>query len=143
MLRNIVGSVVMVALLVFAGCGGTNKADALFQRQIDEVNKLADALEAGAADEEIKALKERLEQTGKEIEDLGLSAEEFARISERYAEELQKAAAGMQKAMMAELSTLMKESMQKAAAHGLDKSLIKSMENIGEGTGQAAGDAGK
>lgn len=105
MCKMIYSTVVLIALVSLAGCG--ESADSLVQQQVDQLNELADALEAGAEQAEIDAIEERMKETKEASDGLNLSADEKKRLTEKYGEEEVKAAGRVMKAKMSKMGGAM------------------------------------
>jgi len=96
---------VLLGLVPLAGCG--SQADALVKKQIDGMNKTADAIESGASEDEIKRLTEELTKTGEALDALKLSDAEKKALVEKYKEEAEKAGKRLTNAMMKRMSEAM------------------------------------
>ena len=73
----------------FVGCG--SKADRIVKKQIKLVNKLADKMEDGGSDEELKKISDQLTDLEKELEELDLTSEEKEALRDKYKDDMTKA----------------------------------------------------
>lgn len=98
-MKSAVRMTVLVGLaLVFSGCG--SKPDRLVQKQIALMNEMADEIESGGSEDDIKQVRGRLEENSKKLEELDLSEEEITRLKEKYEDEMSEAMGRMMKASM-------------------------------------------
>lgn len=107
MYKVLCSAVVLLGLVSLVGCGPD--PDALMQRQIDEMNELADALESGAAQAKLDAIGQRLKETKTAAEGLDLSDEEKKRLLEKYGTAAAKATARLAQASLSKMGGAMKE----------------------------------
>jgi HAMP domain-containing protein len=116
MSRPFLVTIVLSGLVVLGGCG--NNADSLVEKQIAEMDQLADAIESGADQADIEAIGEQLKETGEALEELGLSDKEKEALQEKYDDEITAAQAKLTKA----LTEQMGEEMQ-----GMMEGMMKNM----------------
>ena len=83
-------TLLLVALLPLAGCG--NSADSLAKQHIADMNRLADALEAGKSPAELASIEKSMKATAERLESLNLSPEEKAELATKYAGPMTQAA---------------------------------------------------
>ena len=84
------GTAVFV-LLLFAGCG--DSAESLMKQQIADMNALADAMEAGKSEDDIKVISERMKAGGEKLNKMQISDAEKKRLIEKYEPQLKEASA--------------------------------------------------
>ena len=102
---------VLLGVLVSAiGCSPS--ADSLVQRQIGELNELADALEGGADQAKLDAIGERMKETKTALDNLDIPAAEKKRLAEKYAKPASEALARVAKASMSKMGGMMEGMMQ-------------------------------
>ena len=80
----------LVGILTVTGCAD-NSADGLMKQSIAEMNKIADGLEAGKTEADMKASTDRAKAIVEKLDALGLSDEEKEKLLERHAEGMQEA----------------------------------------------------
>ncbi len=108
--------VLLVALVPLMGCSPS--PDTLVQRQIDEMNELAEAIESGVDQAKLDAIGKRMQQTKSALEDLDLSDEEKKRLAEKYGKATMEAAARLAKANMSKMGGVM-QGMMKGLQQGM------------------------
>ena len=87
-----------VFVMSAAGCGGQSKVDALFKKDIDLLNKIADAMEEEAPLQEITKLQTESMELSNKIGDLNFSPAQRKRLVKRYGDRRDKAYARVQMA---------------------------------------------
>ena len=95
--KALCSTVVLVALAALGGC--SKNADSLTQKHIDQMNELADAIEAKADQAKIEEISKRMNETAEAIKDLDLSEAERKKLAEKYGAEMKKATARLMSAM--------------------------------------------
>ena len=98
MYKMVCSMVALGALTPLIGCG--QSADGLFQQQVDQLNALADAMEAGAEQAKIDEIQKQVKETGEALDALGLSEDEVKKVGEKYKEEMVKALGRVMKAQL-------------------------------------------
>ena len=83
-------TLLLVVLAPLAGCG--NSAESLFKQQIADMNRLADALEAGKSPAELASIEKSMKATAERLESLNLPPEEKAELATKYAGPMMQAA---------------------------------------------------
>lgn len=95
--KALCSTVVLVALAALGGC--SKSGDSLTQQHIDQMNELADALEAKADQAKLDEISKRMKETAEAIKDLDLSDAQREKLAEKYGAEMGKATARLMKAM--------------------------------------------
>lgn len=88
--------------LSVAGCGNSN--DTLIENQIRDMNAMADAIEKGASEEEIKKIEERMKENEQQLEALDLTKAEQEELMKKHSDAIEKASERMMNAMMASVA---------------------------------------
>ncbi len=97
--------------LTLVGCG--SKADRLIKKQIKLMNKVADRMENGATEADIKDLTDEMKEIGKQLDELELSEEEKKKLEEKYKDDMKEATERMMKAAFKGAMDKMKKEMGK------------------------------
>ncbi|GAG49126.1 unnamed protein product [marine sediment metagenome] len=107
-------------LVLLVGCG--QSGDSMVKEQIDTMNELADGIEADSAEEDIKAINERLDALAEKIKEL--PEEKRKELIEKHKKELAAAAAKLAKAKMDKMGEAMEgvmKDMQEGMKEGMPK----------------------
>ncbi len=95
-LLSVLGCALLLSCL--SGCGNT--PDGLMKSQIKDLNRLADAIEDGASDEEFKKITDRINARTKTMNELELTEEQKEELIERHKKDLEAAGQRLQEATM-------------------------------------------
>ncbi|NQU21550.1 MAG: hypothetical protein HQ567_09720 [Candidatus Nealsonbacteria bacterium] len=103
-------------LMMLTGCG--QSGDSMMKEQIVAMNEFADAIESDSTEDELKAIKERMEAVDKKIKEL--PEEEQKALLEKHKKELTAASEKVTKAMMGKMGEAM-EGFMKGMPEGMPK----------------------
>ncbi len=120
MYKMIYATVLLTALVPLAGCG--QSGDSLAQQQVDQLNELADAMEAKSEQAKIDAIQKRIDATKKAADDLNLSDDAKKKLAEKYGPELTKAMGRVVKVQMSQMQGAMQGAMQ-GMMQGMEKNM--------------------
>lgn len=112
--------------LTLSGCGDT--PDGLMEQTLAEMNAMADGLEAGKTEEEMKPVKERIDAIAKKMEALDLSDSEKEALRKKYEPEIKKVAQRMMQAAFKNMGNQFGKGMDKLG-EDMSKQMMKKMGN--------------